>query len=96
MTTLRRNRPARINGARVMAGNIRLDPLVSNRRAGQRPLRADIWVKDPRCPWKTFTVRPGQLFDIAGARIAIVSVASDAVVLEVRALPCSTLATCTR
>lgn len=89
--TLRRNRLARIAGARLIAGNIRLDAPASKRRGEPRALRADIWVKDSPGPWKTFSVRAGQLFDIACGRVAIVNIVSGAVVLELQERPCRRL-----
>jgi hypothetical protein len=70
-----------------MAGNFRLDVPVGKERGAPRALRADIWVKDPRRPWRTYSVRAGQLFDIAGGRVAVVDVVSDAVVLELHERP---------
>lgn len=87
MKKLRRNTLARIAGARVIAGKIRLDTPASKNCRGERALRADIWVKDSRRPWTTFSVRAGQLFDIAGVRVAIVDIVSDAVLLELEERP---------
>lgn len=85
--TLHRNRPTHLAGARVIAGNFRADVPAAKRRGAPRALRADIWVKDPLRPWKTFSVRAGQMFDIAGGRVAIVTIVSDAIVLELQDRP---------
>jgi hypothetical protein len=80
--TLRPNIPTPVGDVRIATGNIWEEPSASRDRPG-RSLTAQVWVMDGATGTRQFRVHPGQTFELPGARVRVVSIEKDAVLLAV-------------